>query len=335
METLQTITDIQKIRKGCVLTVGNFDGVHLGHQEILAATRQIKVERATKLVVMTFEPHPLDVLYPQKPPGILTPLPLKKHLLAEFGVDYLLIVKSTLELLSLSSKDFVEQFIFKSIQPDVVVEGESFNFGSGRGGSVYTLQQLGTEMGFEVSIIKARKVKLLTGPRSCLRQEDAGVTVSSTVIRDLLAGGRVADAAVTLGRAYRLIGQVVPGRGKGKQLGFPTANMQPSKQLIPAEGVYAGFVAIADSEAKACAAREKIPAALSIGRPEGVRTGQSLLIEAHLLVENVGKLYGKWLAMDFIKRIRDQQKFDTDADLSVQIAKDCEKAKQILPRPKI
>jgi len=318
---LRTISDLRKIKKGCVLTIGNFDGVHLGHQEILAATRQIKVERATKLVVMTFEPHPLDVLYPQKLPGILTPLPLKKHLLAEFGVDYLLIVKSTLELLSLSPQDFVERFVVKNIQPSVLVEGESFNFGSGRGGSVHTLQQLGAEMGFEVSVVEAKEVRFFTGQT---------VTVSSSVIRNMLEAGRVADAGIALGRAYRLIGQVVPGRGKGKQLGFPTANMQPSKQLIPAEGVYAGFVAISDSQAKACAARQKIPAALSIGRSETFGSEYALLMEAHLLIEDVGKLYGKWLAMDFIKRIRGQQKFQTDSELSAQIAKDCIVAREVL-----
>jgi len=323
IDTTSDLVESAKVKKGCVLTIGNFDGVHLGHQEILAAARQIKVERATKLVVMIFEPHPLDVLYPQKPPGILTPLPLKKHLLAEFGADYLFVAKSTPELLSLAPQDFVEQFVVKNIKPDVVVEGESFNFGSGRGGSVYTLQELGTAMGFEVSIIKARKVKLSTGQMT---------TISSTLIRDLLANGRVGDAAFALGRPYRLIGQVVPGRGKGKQLGFPTANVQPSQQLIPAEGVYAGFVAIADSKPEACAAKQNIPSAFSIIRLDNPDEEHPLLIEAHLLIENVGQLYGKWLAMDFVKRIRDQQKFETDSELSAQIAKDCRIARDALCR---
>lgn len=304
-----------------MLTIGNFDGVHLGHQEILIAARQTAAERWAQLVVMTFEPHPLVVLYPQKPPGILTSLALKKHLLAEFGVDCLFVLESTVELLSLSPQDFVEQFIVKNIQPGVVVEGESFNFGCGRGGGVRTLQELGAEKGFEVSVVGAKEVKLSTGRT---------VRISSTIIRDMLEGGRAADAAIALGRPYRLIGQVVPGCGKGKKLGFPTANIEPVRQLVPAEGVYAGFIQIADSFEQVCKAKEKIPAALSIGRSETLGSDNPLAIEAHILTDDVGDLHDKWLAMDFIKRIRDQQKFETESQLSEQIAKDCEKAKEIL-----
>jgi riboflavin kinase/FMN adenylyltransferase len=155
----------------------------------------------------------------------------------------------------------------------------------------------------------------------------------------------VADAAIALGRPYTLIGKIVPGRGKGKQIGFPTANLdchqksplgdalrhlQPTGQLVPQQGVYAGFVGIADSQEQACATKERIPAAFSIGRSEDVCTGESLLIEAHLLIEDVGPLYGKWLAMDFIERLREQQRFKTDAELSAQIAKDCIVARKIL-----
>ncbi len=176
-------------------------------------------------------------------------------------------------------------------------------------------------MGFEVSVIKTREVKLSN--REVVR-------VSSTVIRKLLGNGRVADAAVALSRAYRLIGQVIPGRGKGKQLGFPTANMEPPPQLVPAEGVYAGFVEIADSFEQLLAQNDRIPAALSIGRSESLGSGNPLLIEAHILTNDIGGLKDKWLAIDFVDRIRDQIKFDNDRELTAQIAKDCEKAKEIL-----
>jgi len=321
IDTTSDFAELTKVEKGCVLTVGNFDGVHLGHQEILAAARQTAAKRKAELIVMTFEPHPLAVLYPQKALGILTPLALKKHLLAELGVDYFCIVKSTLELLDLSPREFVQQFIAEKIQPSVVVEGRSFNFGCDRAGNVDVLQKLASGMGFEVSIIKAKEVKLSTSQM---------VTVSSTVIRDLLASGRVADAVIALGRPYRLIGQVVPGRGKGKQLGFPTANLQPAQQLIPAEGVYAGFVEIGDTVEQVYKTHKKLPAAFSIIRRETPGCGHSLAIEAHLLIENVGQLHGKWMAMDFVKRIRNQEKFETDEELSAQIAKDCRKARKIL-----
>jgi len=140
----------------------------------------------------------------------------------------------------------------------------------------------------------------------------------------------VADAALTLGRAYRLIGQVVAGRGRGKKLGFPTVNMQPLGQLVPAEGVYAGFVEIGGDFEQVCESKERIAAVFSIGRSETFGGDNPLTVEAHMLTDDVGGLHGEWLAMDFIKRIRGQQKFKTNADLSAQIAKDCEKAKQCL-----
>ena len=321
MEIVETTSGRRKIKKGCALTIGNFDGVHLGHQEILIAARQTAAERRTELVVMTFEPHPLVVLHPQKKPRILTSLALKKHLLTEFGVDCLFVLESTVELLSLSPQDFVEQFIVKNIQPGVVVEGESFNFGCGRGGGVRTLQELGAEKGFEVSVIEAKEVELSTGQT---------LKISSTLIRNMLESGRAADAAIALSRPYRLIGQVIPGRGKGKQLGFPTANMEPAEQLVPTEGVYAGFVQTGDSEEGVCAAKQKVPAAFSIGRSETLGSDNPLAIEAHILIDDVGDLHGKWLAMDFIKRLRSQKRFKSEKELSTQIANDCEKAKNIL-----
>ena len=323
VEATSGLAELASVEKGCVLTIGNFDGVHIGHQEILSAAKQTATENETQLVVMTFEPHPLVVLHPHQKPGILTSLELKKHLLAEAGADCLLIIKSTPELLSLSPDEFVEQFITKGTQPGIVVEGESFNFGSGRVGSVLTLQQLGPGKGFEVIVIEAKDAKLSTGQT---------ITVSSTVIRKMLKNGDVANAALALSRTYRLIGRIVPGRGKGKQLGFPTANMAPPDQLVPAEAVYAGFVEIGDTIEKVCQTHNKLPAALSIGRSQSLGDDIPLLIEAHLLIDDVGELYDKWLAMDFIERIRSQQKFDSEKDLTDQIANDCEEVKKILAR---
>ena len=316
-----TEAELAKVQKGSVLTIGNFDGVHIGHQEILAAAKQTATEEAAELIVMTFEPHPLAVLHPHQKPGILTSLALKKHLLTEAGVDCLYIVKSTQQLLSLSPDDFVEQFIVENIQPNIVVEGESFNFGSGRGGSIRTLQELGPGKGFEVMVVEAKEVRLSTGQT---------IKVSSTLIREMLKDGRVTDAALALIRAYRLLGRLIPGRGKGKQLGFPTTNMEPDQQLIPAEGVYAGFVEIGDTAEQLCETHDKLPAAVSIGRSETLGSDNPLAVEAHILVDDVGDLHGRWLAVDFIQRIREQRKFDSEKDLAAQIAKDCKKAKEIL-----
>ncbi len=321
IEVKSDLAELATVQKGCVLTIGNFDGVHMGHQQILNAAKQTATENQSKLVVMTFEPHPLAVLRPQQKPELLTSLALKKYLLAKTNVDCLLLVNSTTELLSLSPDEFVERFISKGIQPSIVVEGESFNFGSGRGGNVHTLQQMGEESGFLVSIIEAKEVQFSSGQT---------IKISSTLIRDILKKGSVSDAALALSRPYRLIGRIVPGRGKGKQLGFPTANMAPPDQLVPAEGVYAGLVEIGDSQEDVCANKADIPAALSIGTAKTLGKDYPRLIEAHILTGQVGNLHGKWLAMDFKQRIRSQQKFDTEKDLSDQISKDCEMAKEIL-----
>jgi riboflavin kinase/FMN adenylyltransferase len=323
LEVTTTLAELTAIEKDSVLTIGNFDGVHLGHQKILQAAKQAATKRQTQMVVMTFEPHPLAVLRPHQKPDLLTSLTLKKHLLAEAGTDCLLLVKSTPELLSLSPDEFVERFISKGIRPSVVVEGDSFNFGSGRDGNVHTLQKMGKKNGFHVSVIEPKEIRLSTGKT---------VTVSSTVIRKMLKTGDVADAALALGRPYLLIGRIIPGRGKGKQLGFPTANMAPPGQLVPAEGVYAGFVNIADTEQDLCKDKATRPAALSIGTTQTLGTDNPLLIEAHILTGDVGDVQGKYLAMDFIRRIRSQQKFDTEKQLAEQIAQDCKTAKEILKR---
>lgn len=307
--------------KGCVLTIGNFDGVHIGHREILTAAKEVAAQKKTELMVMTFEPHPVVALQPDKTLGVLTPVELKKHLLAEFGVDCLFVLECSSEILSLSPRDFVDEFLVRKIRPSVVVEGEDFNFGSGRTGSVHTLYNLGAEKGFEVTIVSSKEIKLSIGH---------SVKVSSTMIRNLLEAGKVSDAAIALGRAYRLVGKIIPGRGKGKDLGFPTANMEVRRQIIPGEGVYAGFAAIAESFEDGCAAEEGIPAALSIGRSQTYGSSNRLLIEAHLLKENVGDLTGKIMATDFVERIRSQQKFETEKELAGQIAKDCEKTNELL-----
>lgn len=321
MQIVKTESDLGKIIAGAVLTIGNFDGVHIGHQAILSTARRIAGQRQTEIVVMTFQPHPLCVLNPQKAPSPITPSVLKEHLLAESGVGTLFVAKSEPELLSLAAEDFVERLIVRGIRPSAIVEGEDFNFGRKRTGSVHTLQKLVGARGIEVVIVEPKKAKLIGGEI---------VEVSSTAIRDMVTKGEVADAAILLGRPYHLIGNIVPGRGKGRQLGFPTLNLKKPQQIIPAEGVYAGLVEIGDSEALVCSTREKIPAAFSIGRTTTYGANQSLLIEAHLLVENAEQYRGRWMAMDFIERIRGQQKFETEKALAEQIGRDCRKAQQIL-----
>jgi riboflavin kinase/FMN adenylyltransferase len=325
MRILKSISDLQKIQKGCVLTIGNFDGVHLGHQEILSIAKKSAIRRKTELLVMTFEPHPVAILYPERAPGVLTPLELKKHLLAKCDVDCLIVLEGDNELLNLSPEDFVNRFLVENVQPSVVVEGGDFNFGVGRAGDINTLQKLGSERGFEVSVVEPKQIKLSTGQI---------VRVSSTIIRYMLESGHVADAGDALGRPYRLIDQIIPGRGIGKKLGFPTLNMRKPQQVIPADGVYAGFVRIGQAIEDALACEEGVAAVYSIGQARTYGDEFPLLIEAHLLKENVSDLAGQYMTMDFVERIRSQHKFKTSEELSAQIAKDCEKAKEILATKK-
>ena len=321
MKIIEDITGLEAIPKPCCLTIGNFDGVHIGHRRILSAARDLADKQNSKLVVMTFDPHPVAILHPEMAPERLaTPL-LKLHLLEQLGADFAYLVKDSRQFLSLSPQDFVTRFLAGLIKPSVVVESEDFHFGLNRTGNIHTLTYLGAEFGFEVMIIEPVSAALSIGP---------AVRVSSTLIRNLLLNGKVADAAIALGRPYRLIGRVAAGRGKGKSLGFPTANLDRINQLIPAEGVYAATANFSDSEQYIGCSGEKLPAAVSIGWTQSYGAENRLLVEAHLLIENVPDLYGKWVALDFIEKIRDQQKFDSDKALAAQIADDCKKARRIL-----
>jgi riboflavin kinase/FMN adenylyltransferase len=321
MKIIQTISQFQHIPKGCVLTIGNFDGVHVGHQEILAVARETAETNDTELIAMVFHPHPVAILHPEMAPGVLSPLDIKKYLLAECGVAKLIVLRTNHKLLELSPEDFVERFLVEHIKPSVVVEGDDFNFGAGRAGNIDTLKKLINVKGFEVRVIEPKKIRLSTGQT---------VRVSSTMIRYMLEGGHVDDAAKALGRPYRIAERIIPGRGVGIKLGFPTLNMKKPKQVIPAEGVYAGFVKIGEFMDDVLRSREKIPAVYSIGQARTYGDDFPLLIEAHLLVKDVGDLIGHFMTMDFVERIRNQHKFKTSEDLSKQIAKDCYQARKIL-----
>ena len=186
----------------------------------------------------------------------------------------------------------------------------NFTFGYGRSGTILTLRDMGRERGFEVVIVEPKDAAFSKGEHG---------TVSSSLIRGFLEKGNVKDAAVALGRPYKLIGQTIPGRGKGSEIGFPTANLEPLDQMIPAEGVYAGFVEIGETVEDVCISKKRLPVAISIGRAKTFLSEHPLLLEAHILTAslarresvphvqqagrltgNIGDLYGKWLAMDFI-----------------------------------
>jgi riboflavin kinase / FMN adenylyltransferase len=317
-------TQLNKVQKGGVVSIGNFDGVHLGHQAILRTARE-KYPNA-ELSVMTFEPHPAVILHPEKMSGVLSPLPMKARLLEQFGVEQLIVITDSIKLLNLSPKEFVEEFLGKTLAPAAVIEGPNFNFGYGRSGTLESLRVFGRKGGFDVCEVPYRQIHLASDRRS--------VNCSSSLIRKLLEEGQVCDAATALGRPYRLVGKTVAGRGIGRQLGFPTANIQPEKQIIPSEGVYAGYVIVGQTLEEVCVGGFRRHAVFSLGRAKTFMADYPLLIEAHILEPKVEDLYGRYLAMDFVERIRGQQRFDGQAALVEQIHKDCEKTLDILKKNK-
>ncbi len=317
MQIINSLCDVNDSMKNCCLTIGNFDGVHLGHQAIIKATAQKAKELNTKTVIMTFEPHPAVILHPEKQPQVLTPLPLKIQLLKEMNVDLLIVVKDSYKMLTLSPENFIKEFLMQTLKPKAIVEGDDFHFGYGRSGNVETLKKFGQTNSFETVVVAAAT-------------ENNNQKISSTMIRRLLQKGNVDNAAKAIGRKYRLMGLVVSGRGKGAQLGFPTANIDPCNQIIPAEGVYAGYVTVKNNIEKLCQDKANIPAVFSLGRAKTFVSNHPLLIEAHILDENTHNIYGKYLAMDFKKHIRGQERFQNAEQLKKQIDIDCRKAGEIL-----
>jgi len=323
MRVLTQISEFGKVPQGCVLTIGNFDGVHLGHQDLFGTARRLARQRGTEVVVMTFEPHPVAILHPEKAPGVLTPLPLKLHLIDQFADNCIIVLEDSKDLLKLSPEDFVDEFLMAAVRPSMIVEGPDFHFGARRAGDVVTLTDLGRQKGFEVCIVPPREMEFSTGQ---------SLRVSSTIIRYMLEGGHVAEAAAALTRPYRLMGPVVSGWGRGRKLGFPTLNMSKPRQVIPAEGVYAGFVEIGLSDQELLQAQEHIPAVFSIGEARTFGDEHPLLIEAHLLTGDVGDMAGRWMAMDFVQRLRSQHKFSSPEELAGQIGMDCQEAKAVLEK---
>jgi riboflavin kinase/FMN adenylyltransferase len=321
MKILRTACELGRLPVGCVLTIGNFDGVHVGHCQSIKVAYDLAMLENTSLAVMTFEPHPVAILHPNEAPGVLTPLPLKIRLIEACCVDYLIVLRDSASLLRLSPADFVDKFLLKDVRPRALVEGDDFNFGADRAGNIETLEQLAAPAGFNVVVVPPKFVRLPTGQ---------SIRVSSTTIRYMLQSGHVADAAVLLGRFYRLIGPVIPGRGKGRRLGFPTLNMQIPSQIIPLDGVYAGYVRLGDSEDEVCRFDRLLPAVFSIGQARTFADQHPFLIEAHLLDCKDDSHCGQWMAMDFVRYIRPQHKFVSLDDLIAQIAKDCLSARQIL-----
>ncbi|HUZ27096.1 MAG TPA: bifunctional riboflavin kinase/FAD synthetase [Streptosporangiaceae bacterium] len=297
----------------CVVTVGVFDGVHLGHQRIVGRAVAAAAAVSLPVVVVTFDPHPDEVVRPGSHPPFLCTARRRGQLLAGLGVSAVCVLPFTYEFSQLGPDEFVRAVLVDRLHAAHVVVGENFRFGHRAAGDVALLAELGEKYDFT-----AEGVPLLT---------DGVVTISSTRIRDLLGAGDVAGAARDLGRPHRVEGVVVRGQQRGRGLGFPTANLETLPHTaIPADGVYAGWLAGLDGEGEE---RERWPAAISVGT-NPTFDGRERTVEAHALDRDDLDLYGMHMAADFVTRIRGQARFDSVPDLVSQMHRDVDLAREML-----
>ncbi len=286
-----------------VVAIGNFDGVNRAHQHLLSQAAMFAAVTGHPLVALTFEPHPLTIVAPDRAPARLTSATEKIRLLGEAGADIVVVAQADTKLLGMTAEEFVQDVICKLFRPSHLVEGANFGFGRGRKGDNETLRRLGRELGFETCVVEALKLQIEPG--------QAAETVSSTLVRQLLSEGKAQQASVCLGRRYLLEGPVARAQQRGRSLGFPTANLQIEDQLIPAEGVYAGYAQIGSA---------RYSAAISIGRTPTFDENV-LQIEAHLL-DFDGDLCGTTVRLEFQRWLRAQQRFESVEALVAQIEAD-------------
>jgi riboflavin kinase/FMN adenylyltransferase len=295
-----------------ILTVGNFDGVHLGHRAILDTVIARARAHGGPAVVYTFDPHPRSVLQPERAPGLLTTLDQKRELLEAAGVDVLIVESFTREFAQLAPERFVREWLHARVGPREVYVGYDFHFGRDRLGSMQMLTELGPKLGFSVTII----------PEVTVRGSD----LNSTRIRELLQSGDVEEAAALLGRSYAVRGEVIRGEQRGRTLGFATANLAPPN-VLPAAGVYAGWV----RRIGAGGERTRIAAVANVGVRPTFGTQGRVLLEAHLL-DFQGDLYAQSLEFAFAARLRAERRFEGPDALRAQIARDIAAARERLAR---
>jgi riboflavin kinase / FMN adenylyltransferase len=291
--------------RGGALTIGNFDGVHRGHAELVALVRRHAAALGRPAVAMTFDPHPLQLLRPELFQPILTTTADRAALLHACGADQVLILRTTRDMLQLTAADFFQQVIRAGLDARAVVEGPNFGFGRNREGSVATLAGFCRDEG--ISFIQAPPVEI------------AGKPVSSSRVRHALMRGAMREAAEFMGRTYRLRGTVGAGQKRGRTLGFPTANLADLETLIPGDGVYAVYVYFD---------HRLWPAAANIG-PNPTFGEQARKVEVHL-IGFTGELVGQKLAIDLVERLRDTRPFGNVSELVEQLHRDVAQARQIL-----
>jgi riboflavin kinase / FMN adenylyltransferase len=302
-----------------VVTIGNFDGVHRGHRAVLARVVHEARERDARAVAVTFEPHPVHVLRPDTAPPLITGYGHRLDLLAASGVDAVLVLEFTRDLASWSPERFVEEVLVRALDVTAVVVGRDIRFGHRNSGDLSTMLALGERHGFRVVLLD-----------DVHGDERPDRRWSSTWVRELLRQGDVAGAAEVLGRPHRVAGTVVHGDHRGRQLGYPTANLGPDAEgLVPADGIYAGWM-LRPGLPEGSGDRV-LPCAVSVGtNPTFDGTGRR--VEGYVLDRDDLDLYGERVALELVERLRETVRFDGVEALVEQMARDVRDARVVLRR---
>jgi riboflavin kinase/FMN adenylyltransferase len=304
MEIILGTANLKKKFNTPVITIGNFDGIHLGHQKIFKEVKQRSSELKGDSIVYTFEPHPLNILSPHKKVPLITSFSEKIKLIEESGIDIVICEDFTPEYANLSPRQFVKNILMDKIGIRAIFVGHNYAFGKGREGNIVTLKWLGEESDFEVHVVDAVKVD--------------NVPVSSTKIRDIIQKGEVKKAARFLGRNYSISGKVGKGKDRGKGLGFPTANLKSVKEIHPKPGIYVVHVFYRD---------RPYQGVVNIGF-NPTFADHTLSIEVHILDFNKD-IYDEDIKISFVERLRDEKAFDSPETLVEQINKDVERTREI------
>jgi len=305
MDILNNCDNLPTPFKGSAVTLGNFDGVHLGHRELFRCLVRASRQLNCHSVVYTFNPHPLKFLAPEKAPLLLNTPAEKQRLIAASHIDYLIDTPFTADFAKMSPEQFVTDILIAKLQIKFLVVGYDYAFGKGRHGNTEFLKQCGQDYGFAVEVMQP-----VGGD---------GFPYSSTRIRTMVAAGDVSELVRLLGRQYNLEGKVVAGDQRGRQLGFPTANLETEKELLPAAGVYAVKVRHGSQE---------YGGVVNLGtRP--TFGGSASTIEVHLL-DFTGQLYGQDLRIYFVERLRGEEKFSSVEELINAISEDVLRTRKIL-----
>jgi riboflavin kinase/FMN adenylyltransferase len=306
MQVLKGTENVAPKYKGAFITIGNFDGVHLGHRQVFQRLIHEAHKENRQALLITFVPHPKMVMHPERKPFyLLTTIEEKINLLDDAGLDAVILIPFTLEYAEITAESFIMDLLWGNLQVRKIFIGHDYRFGKGKAGDGDLLAAYGKRLGFEAVVTDAFSV--------------GGIVVSSTVIRNAILDGDVKKAAILLGRPYNVSGEVIWGKRRGVAIGFPTANIKPNKELLPARGVYAAVVNLGG---------EKHRAVLNLGTNPTFGDVE-VSLEVHLMDFNKD-IYGKSPEVLFIDRIREERRFSSLEELSSQIEKDRDTAHEIL-----